>query len=180
MGLRVFLAVPIFDGAVIDRLRALLDELRSLRGVRPVPPHQLHFTLKFFEDLDEGKLPAVRSAAERAAAGTSSFSLNLSGLGTFPPRAPARVLWVGCGEGAGALMSLARRVEGEFTLEGFPPEGRSFSPHRGAAAFAAAHASFDAGALDVKELVLYQSVLGPDGAAHIPLGRFRLESGARS
>jgi 2'-5' RNA ligase len=89
-------------------------------------------------------------------------------------------------------MSLARRVEGEFTLEGFPPEGRSFSPHltlarvkdpraaREAAAFAAAHASFDAGALDVKELVLYQSVLGPDGAAHIPLGRFRLESGARS
>ena len=187
-GLRVFLAVPVDGEAVVIRLRELLDEMRTLRGLRPVPPHQLHFTLKFFEDLDEGKIPAVRRAATRAAEHSELFSLRLSGVGSFPPKRPPRVLWVACADGGGQMASLARQVEQEFILEGFSPEVRAFSSHltiarvkdprtaREAAAFAAAHASFDAGAFDVKELVLFQSVLGRDGATHTPLGRFGLKS----
>jgi 2'-5' RNA ligase len=186
MGLRVFLAVPVADEAVLSSLRALLSELRSLRGVRAVPPHQLHFTLRFFEDLQEERLPAVRRAAEYAAAHGSSFSLSLSGLGMFPPNGPPRVLWVGCGEGGERLSSLARDVDSGFTFEGFSPEVRPFSSHltlarvkdpraaRAASSFAAARASFDAGTFEVRELVLFQSVLGRDGASHTPLGRFAL------
>ena len=68
MGLRAFLAVPVENETVLSRLRVILDELRSQRGVRPVPAHQLHFTLKFFEDLDEQEILLVRAAVERAAA----------------------------------------------------------------------------------------------------------------
>ncbi|HUM00723.1 MAG TPA: RNA 2',3'-cyclic phosphodiesterase, partial [Thermoanaerobaculia bacterium] len=168
------------------RLRALLSQLREVRGLRAVPHQQIHFTLKFFEDLPADRVAAAKSAAARAAAAASPFSLNLSGLGTFPSRGPARVLWVGCGAGADALSGLASAVEREFSLEGFLPEPRPFSPHltlarvkdpragRDAAAFVSANATFDGGAVEVKELILYQSVLGPSGAAHTPLGRFPL------
>jgi 2'-5' RNA ligase len=187
-GLRVFLAVPVAGEAVLTRLSELLDELRALRGVHPVPQHQLHFTLKFFESLAEGDLSAVRSAAARAAGDAAAFRLELKGVGVFPPKRPGRVVWAGCGMGSEELTSLARRVEDSFTVEGFAAEPRPFAPHltlarvkdpraaREAAVFATARASFDAGELDVKELVLFQSVLGRDGAAYTPLGRFGLRS----
>jgi 2'-5' RNA ligase len=183
---RAFLAIPVVGDEVLARLRALLAQLREIRGLRAVSPHQLHFTLKFFEELPEAKLPAAKGAAARAAAAFSSFSLNLSGLGTFPHRGPARVLWVGCESGGEALVSLASAVDKEFTLEGFALEARSFSPHltlarvkdpraaRETAVFVSTNVSFDAGSIDVNELVLYHSVLGPSGAAHTPLLRARL------
>jgi 2'-5' RNA ligase len=186
---RAFLAVDVEGEETVARLRDLLSELRAIRGLRTVPLHQLHFTLKFFEDLPTDRVAAAKSAAARAAAASSPFSLSLSGLGTFPPQRPPRVLWVGCEGGSESLVRLAVSVEKEFTFEGFLPEPRPFSPHltlarvkeprsaRDAAVFASAHSSFDGESFEVKELVLYQSVLGPSGAAHTPLGRFPL--GAR-
>jgi 2'-5' RNA ligase len=183
---RAFLAVPVGGEETLRRLRDGLGRLDGIRGLRPVPVHQLHFTLKFFEELPGAKRPAAESAATKAAAGAGPFSLALAGLGTFPPRGPARVLWVGCGSGGDALVSLASAVEREFAFGGFPPEARPFSPHltlarakdpragRAAADFASANANFDGGVLGVKELVLYSSVLGPSGAIHTPLSRFPL------
>jgi 2'-5' RNA ligase len=184
--MRAFLAVAVVGEEAVARLGALLSQLREIRGLRTVPPRQLHFTLKFFEELPDAKVAAAKSAAARAASASSLFSLDLSGLGTFPPRGPARVLWVGCGAGSDPLVTLAGAVEREFALEEFPPEARPFSPHltlarvkdpraaRDTAAFASAHAAFDGGTVEVKELVLYQSVLGSSGAAHTPLGRLPL------
>ena len=186
--MRAFLAVVVEGEETVARLRALLSQLREIRGLRTVPPLQLHFTLKFFEDLPEAKLVAAKVAAARAAAGSSPFPLSLSGLGTFPPRGPARVLWVGCAAGGDALASLASAVERESVLEGFEPEARPFSPHltlarvkdpraaRDASAFVAANGSFDGGTADVSGLVLFHSVLGPSSAAHTPVGRFPLGS----
>ena len=183
---RAFLAVAIEGEETVARLRAVISQLREIRGLRAVSPHQLHFTLKFFEDLPEAKLASAKEAAARAAAIFSPFSLNLSGLGVFPPRGPARVLWVGCESGSGTLVSLASAVDKEFTLEGFAPEARPFSPHltlarvkdpraaREASAFVSTNVSFDVGSIDVKELVLYHSILGPSGAAHTPVLRARL------
>jgi 2'-5' RNA ligase len=186
---RAFLAVVVEGEETVARLRAILSQLREIRGLRAVPPPQLHFTLKFFEELPEVKVAAAKAAAARAASASSSFSLSLFGLGTFPPQRPARVLWVGCGSGSEELSALSSSAEKEFTCEGFAPEARLFSPHltlarvkdpraaRDTAAFASANATFDGGAVAVKELVLYQSVLGPSGAAHTPLGRFPLLRG---
>ncbi len=184
--MRAFLAVPIVGEDPVARLRGLLASLREIRGLKAVSPQQLHFTLKFFEDLPEAKLVGAKEAVARAAAAFSSFALDLSGLGTFPPRGPARVLWVGCGAGGESLARLAASVEKEFTLEGFPPEARPFSPHltlarvkdfraaRAASDFASANAAFEGGSVDVRETVLFASVLGPSGAAHTPLGRYPL------
>ncbi len=181
--MRAFLAVDVVGEEARARVGALLSQLREVRGLRAVPPHQLHFTLKFFEDLPEARVAAAKAAAARAASAVSSFSMSLSGLGTFPPRGPARVLWVGCAEGGDRLVSLAAAVEREFTLEGFAPEARPFSPHltlarvkdpraaRDVPAFLSANRAFDAGTVGVKDLVLYQSVLGTSGAAHTPLSR---------
>jgi RNA 2',3'-cyclic 3'-phosphodiesterase len=183
---RAFLAVPVGGGEALPRLGEWLGRLEAIRGLRPVPRHQLHFTLKFFEELPADRVAAAKQAAARAAVSAPPFSLELAGLGVFPPRGPARVLWVGCGAGARELTALAEAVEREFARAGFAPEPRPFSPHltlarakdpkpgRAAAELAASNAVAGVGAFPVRELVLFASVLGPAGAAHTPLARIPL------
>ena len=127
--MRAFVAVPIAGEEAVTRLRALLSQLREIRGLKAVPPQQLHFTLKFFDELPGARVASAKSAAARTAGSSPAVSLSLSGLGIFPPRGPARVLWVGCGAGAEGLMALASAAEAEFSLEGFERETRPFSPH---------------------------------------------------
>ncbi len=105
------------------------DGLRRSVDARWVPGHQLHFTLKFLGDTAPDRLPQAREALARATAGLRAFELTLAGLGCFPnPRSP-RVLWAGCGDGAGVLQTLAARVEEAFAEAGFPREARPFAPH---------------------------------------------------
>lgn len=188
--IRAFVAVPL-AGEAATSLAARLEEIEreGPRGaLRLVPAHQLHFTLKFMPALAEARLPAVIAALASAAAGASRFTLELAGLGTFPPSARARVLWLGCAAGRLELEELAGRVEAELVAAGLPAEERPFKAHltlgrvkdprhgREVARLAESFADLAIGSLDVHELVLYRSVLGQGGASHTPLSRVPLRA----
>src|SRR5437762_6557 len=127
--IRSFIALHVEDAALAERLLAVREKLRSLRGLKWVAPHQLHFTLKFLGPIDEERVPAAREAALCAAAVLSPFTYTLEGVGVFPPRGPARTLWAGVTQGKVELVALATAVESSFVEAGFPPESRPFSPH---------------------------------------------------
>ncbi|HHU81915.1 MAG TPA: RNA 2',3'-cyclic phosphodiesterase [Firmicutes bacterium] len=101
-------------------------------GIKWVFPGQLHFTLKFLGEQDPDFLTALTPYLRRVAATTSSFPLNLAGGGTFPPRRPPRVLWLGVDEGRSELTALAGRLEAvvqEVSAGKLAPEKRGFKPH---------------------------------------------------
>jgi 2'-5' RNA ligase len=187
--IRAFVAVPVEGPVVRRRLAGARSLVPPLHGVRWIPEAQLHFTLKFLGDVEEGRVDAARAATRRAARG-EPFRLALEGLGAFPPRGGARVLWAGCGEGAAALSALAARVEEAFAAEGFPRDERPFSPHLTLARvkdpdagrrLARALPSVPPepfGAVDVSSVVLFRSELGPRGADHTELLRAAIESPA--
>ncbi|MBI4637242.1 MAG: RNA 2',3'-cyclic phosphodiesterase [Candidatus Rokubacteria bacterium] len=110
-------------GTAIERLR------RAGRGVAWVVPDNLHVTLKFLGQVDEARLGEVASALAAAAAGVAAFDFVVQGLGAFPSVDRPRVVWAGAGEGAGALVTLASRVEEALGPLGFAAEARPFSPH---------------------------------------------------
>lgn len=184
--IRAFVAVPVEDPVTRRRLAGARSLVPRLHGVRWIPEGQLHFTLKFLGEIAEERVASARSATVRAAA-SAPFRLALEGLGAFPPRGPARVLWAGCGEGAGALSRLADAVEAAFLAEGFPPEERPFSPHLTLARvkdpdagrrISRALPSIPAepfGVVAVSSLVLYRSELTPRGAEYDELLRVALE-----
>jgi RNA 2',3'-cyclic 3'-phosphodiesterase len=189
-GVRAFVAVPVAAPAVLERLVEIERALDLGRGVKWVAPAQKHFTLKFLGDVPLARIDAARAAVARAAAGAARFAVTLEGVGAYPPRGPARVLWADCraGEGREALAALAHTVEAESVAAGFAPEERPFSPHltlgrvrdertgRAAAALLApgSHAALSIGEIDVGAIVLFQSLLSPSGASYAPLGRFSL------
>ncbi len=187
---RAFVAVPVEEAVVKRRLLVAQSLLPELQGLRWTPAHQLHFTLNFLGEIEESRVPAAKRATAAAACGARAFALALEGLGAFPPRGAARVLWAGCGDGAGELVRLAAAVESAFVAEGFAPEARAFSAHLTLARVKDPDAGRRLeralpevppepfGAVTVSSLVLFRSELTPRGADHEAIVRVALESPA--
>jgi 2'-5' RNA ligase len=153
-----------------------------------VPAAQRHLTFHFFDELPEDRVEDVRGAAGAAAAGMSGFDLELEGLGCFPERGPAKVVWVGCGAGREALVALAEAISRALLGRGFPGDARPFSPHltlararnrHGSSAVAAAVrrgavVAKPLGRIRVDRLLLIHSTLGSGPPRHDVLGTFPL------
>jgi 2'-5' RNA ligase len=57
------------------------------------------------------------------------FEIEAAGLGVFPNPHRPRVVWVGIAGEIEALRTLHARLEDDLAAQGFPKEGRAFSPH---------------------------------------------------
>jgi 2'-5' RNA ligase len=128
---RLFVAAWLPEAAAREAAR-VLDRLQSAGGdVKWVSPENLHVTLRFLGDTDEGRVPALVAAVSDAAEGVSPFSVVLGAAGTFPPRGTPRVVWLGIGRGAKEIADLARRAEDRLVARGLvgEPETRPFRAH---------------------------------------------------
>ena len=185
---RTFIAVDISDEArestalYIDGLR------RSFRNLRVgwERPEKLHLTLKFLGDVNDGRLDGVQRAVGDVASETVAFRIILGGTGRFPPRGDTRILWLGVGD-EGQLQSIAARIDTDLARLGFEKEKRRLSPHltiarlrepRSSAELAATHLGRDFGPieLDVREIVIYESKLTPNGSIYTPMAAMQLKA----
>lgn len=145
------------------KLRLSLLETR-LPGARWVDAGNLHLTLRFIGEVDEGIAADIDEALTRLKA--RRFALQLAGAGVFGHDKP-RNLWVGV-EREPALSALQSKIEQALVRTGLPPEPRKFSPHVTLARlqnpaipdlrnFLAAHAAFRAPPLAVDHFSLIAS-----------------------
>jgi 2'-5' RNA ligase len=184
-GIRAFLAVTVPPGV----RRAVDAAARRLKGAMPgarfVPAGQLHLTLHFFESLEPGEVEAAKRAASAGAAAFPRFDASLAGLGVFPDERRPRVLWAGVRDGAEALVHLASAIGQRLAAEGLPVEGRPFRPHLTIARFRepprggipgvlAGSRDTPFGTFPVERVVLYRSVLSPQGAVHTAISEHAL------
>lgn len=180
--MRLFVAIDLPD-SIKDRLKALRDE--SLSGVSWTRPSGMHLTLRFLGDpISEKQLEPIKTALRSVNA--ALFTLHLHGVGKFPTgRGAARVLWVGI-DPQPALQYLYRKIEQSLIPVGFPAEGQTYNPHitlgrvkrpgpnEGIDRFLKRNADFDAGTVDVRDFILFSSVLGAGGSTYTREGVFGL------
>jgi 2'-5' RNA ligase len=189
--LRLFVAVEL-DGHIQEALDRLQHDLqrRDLRGLRWVRPEGIHLTLKFLGETPGGKVAAISKALAGSTAGVARHQLRLGRLGSFGSRGSPRVLWVDLEGETGPLLRLQEQVERALAPLGFPREARRFSPHLTLArvrpeearnvaapladAIAAVAAPSDA--IEVREVSLMLSKLGPGGAVYTQLEAYPLAS----
>jgi RNA 2',3'-cyclic 3'-phosphodiesterase len=111
---------------VAGRVAGLRERLPRARWVDPAI---LHLTLLFFGQVEKGKVPGLAAALSAAFARHPPLGLRLAGGGTFPPRRPARVAWVGM-ETPGDLAGLqADAAHAAAESIGFTPDERPFHAH---------------------------------------------------
>jgi len=158
---------------------------QSLTGIRWVVQENLHFTLKFLGSVEDKQITPIMLALEQTLRPARSFSLTGRGIGVFPNIKRPRVLWVGF-QGQG-LPKLAEEVETALEPLGFAREKRDFAPHLTIGRWRnpglqpkklreemERWQDNDFGQSRVEEVVLFQSVLKPNGAVYSPLGVIRL------
>ncbi len=154
----------------------------GLPGARWERTEQLHLTLRFIGETDGTRRQEISEAL--AAVLCPPFSLQLKGVGFFPPRQEPHILWVGL-EKSEPLLRLRQQIEAALKRIGVEPEGRKFMPHitlarlRGTSAdkvgnWLVQHSLFTAPPVAVTAFRLYRSVLAPDGAKHFAEAEYPL------
>jgi 2'-5' RNA ligase len=181
---RLFTAIeltPDVRGAIVRCQSNLAAALREAGAVSPrmVRPAELHLTLAFIGDVAEGRVPAVASAVHEGFA-VPRFEVEFGGCGVFPPRGPARVLWLGIRQGNELLTRLFADVSGRLRRIGIIDEPRLWSPHvtlgrwrsgLGPRSAAGLPALGRVGVQEVGDVVLVRSRLLPSGPEHVVLVR---------
>ncbi len=180
MGVRCFVAVEVDDPGVLDALRSFQAGLAGSGGdLKPVERENIHLTLKFLGDVDEGLLDEVK----RVVSGLSfePFRMALAEAGVFPNLRRPRVIWAGVSEGGDEVAGIFRELEDGFMGLGFKREGRRFSPHitiarvrsgrnrEGLVEEVFRYRDVDFGGFEVGSVKLKRSVLTPRGPVYSTL-----------
>ena len=186
--LRLFVAVDV-PGEVRERISSALEGTREeVTGARWVKPQNLHLTLKFIGDYGEEGIARLSNQIHAAAARAPAFTAALGGCGAFPAPRRARVIWIGMARGSEEAAEVARKLDARLEKAGVKREER---PFRGHLTLARLRQPVDCApylevlgsrleglqemAFAVEEVVLYRSILGPQGPTYVALERMRLE-----
>jgi len=176
---RLFVAIDL----PLDIVAQLQGLCYGVPGARWVQPEQMHLTLRFIGEVDGGVFRDIGEGLGSIM--TEGFTLQVKGLGVFPPRKTPRVLWAGI-EPVEEVCALRKRIDNVLIGMGLDPEGRKFSPHITLARlhdtplarlsrFLAGNGLFATAAFPVSEFHLYSSQLTSKGAFHTIEASYPLE-----
>ena len=142
-----------------------------LSGVRWTPAENIHLTLRFIGETDDAG--TERFAETLARVRVEPFILPVGGVGVFPTRGPAKVLWAGVGNGHTRLYQLRKQVDeallavdAGLAMPGFPAHftlGRIAENYdsKELAHFLDRHRTLEAPPFRVAEFALLSSELTP-------------------
>lgn len=143
-----------------------------------------HLTLKFFGDISMEEVDSISRTVQNRLLSGWTLELKIEKLGVFPDAKKPRVLWCGTSGDIDKLAVLQKQLEEDFAGIGFPGEDRPFRAHltlarikdprdvSGLGNALTKYATFFAGAFSVRELILFQSRLTPQGAVYTRLAAF--------
>ena len=127
--MRTFIAVEI-PMDIRERIGNYIHILSgSIRHIKWVAFHNLHFTIKFLGEVDQAQVAKLQDCVAAAAAEMDPFRISLNGLGYFPSKSKPRVLWIGTDGGADSLLEMFQILENHLEKVGIDRETRAFSPH---------------------------------------------------
>lgn len=164
----------------------LAEVATPLAGVRWTPTENIHLTLRFIGETDDDA--TERFAESLARVRVEPFILPVGGVGVFPTRGPAKVLWAGVGNGHTRLYQLRKQVDeallavdAGLAMPGFHPHftlgriGENYEAKE-LAHFLERHQGLEAPPFRVTEFVLMASELTPGRPpVYRKLRRFPLE-----
>ena len=170
---------------VLERLAGLCAGLPRARWIEPA---NMHVTLRFIGEVDEGTARDLHDALAEIHA--PAFPLALAGTGTFGAGSRNHTLWVGV-ERVAALARLRDKIESAVVRTGLAPERRKFSPHLTIARLHDAPSSrlrdylsgqglFRAEPFMVRHFTLFSSHLGRAGASYTAEAEYPLDDQGHS
>jgi 2'-5' RNA ligase len=125
--MRTFLALEV-PPQLLDRIIEVQEKLKHTDApIKFVEPDNLHFTVKFFGDVNPDQVEQIKNITTQKLQNVGSFTMHIRGTGVFPNINSARVLWLGV-EDAEPFSNLQQNMDKEWDRMGFRKE-RSYIPH---------------------------------------------------
>ena len=180
---RLFVGIDL-PTAVDDHLELMSH---GLFGARWEGRDKFHLTLRFLGEVDGRVHRATIDALQELE--SPPFSLQLKGVGVFPPRGLPGSVWAGVAE-PGPVTQLRHRVDACLRqVDGIEPDPRKFAPHVTIArvgdcavedvmGYLGAHALLRSEAFPVERIFLFSSVRSPKGSSYRIEAGFRLRAPA--
>ncbi|HUJ74006.1 MAG TPA: RNA 2',3'-cyclic phosphodiesterase [bacterium] len=184
--MRLFAGLPLPRPTCLS-LAAALEQVRgSSTGIRWVRPEGFHLTLHFFGDVDEAQRAALVGALQDARLRRDVIHARLGALGQFPPHGEPRVVWASLAQGGDQALSLWDVFEQVVEPLGWQRDPRGFTPHitvgragrGGPVRLDPVNGVLPGDPFVLAEIVLFESVLGRDGAVYSPQAKVVLSPGA--
>lgn len=179
MKIRMFLSVPIKD---TESIRPVLEDVRSISGVRAAPISQMHITVRFIGDIDDGKTKKVVKAIQDAVSDIEPFTVSIRGAGCFPKKENPSVIWIGA-HPEDTLRKIADRISANLKASSIRFDEKPFKAHitvgrcsgrPDIGGFLDRYGDKEFSSFVCDEILVMRSELSPSGAKHTVLERVPL------
>jgi 2'-5' RNA ligase len=176
---RIFFALPVEIGD-LEPLQPLINTLKdNAATVKGVKPSNFHITLKFLGSVDEDTCNAVIERFTGITTPGQRILYSIRGIGAFPTVKKASIIWLGIYSETEKIISIQKTIESLSEEFGFEREKRKFKPHvtigrikkgKRPPLELISYIENNRGTLytesEFKTIVLYESVLSPQGPAY--------------
>jgi len=186
---RLFLAIPIQTEnngfkPLIEDLRKRLSHEKMINWVRPT---NIHLTLKFIGETPPQDEPKIIDAVSKVLENQKSFTMDFNRTGLFGSRYAPRVLWLGMQQTPEELLNLEEAVLTAFDNIGYQRDRQNFVPHltlgRIKDLYEKQYFQKVVQAIEqksyihqeVNEVILFQSILRPEGAVYKMMKKWDLQ-----
>ena len=171
-----------------DTLQKIVSSLKAgliNDNIKWTNPDNIHITLVFLGDIEDGKIKPVAAMLKGICEGYGKFELILKGSGVFKNLHDPRIIWTGI-EHSEKLIQLNESIINGLKNEGFEIEGRPFNPHltlgriktlkdkSGLKFLIEKYQNTEIQKVPVNDIVFYESILLQSGRMYKPLGKFKL------
>jgi len=182
---RIFVAVKTDPGETFLRIHSSLRSVLGAERINWTDPANIHLTMAFLGDTEDELIIAVSKMLKQKCSGFGDFSFILKGTGVFRNYREPKVIWIGIGHNE-KLVKLNSEIKAGLKDAGFILEDRPFKPHitlgriksiKDSDALRSALEKYKdtfIQEVQVKEVVLYESILKPIGPEYRPVGKFSL------
>jgi 2'-5' RNA ligase len=182
---RAFIAVKVEPGGELLRMISSFKALLGAENIKWVDPANIHLTLAFLGDTEEKRIKSITSMLKERCTGFNEFDFILAGTGIFKNYWGPRVIWVGI-RSSEKLIMLNNIITDGLRENGFEIEDRQFRPHLTLGRVKSVkdtenlkkvlekYRDTEFQKVEVKEVILFESILMQTGPIYKPLGSYSL------
>jgi 2'-5' RNA ligase len=182
---RIFIAVRIEPEKTLLTMISSFKQALKNDSIKWTDPANIHITILFLGDTPEKRVSEVGIILKNICSGFGEFELAISGSGVFKSSKDPRILWAGI-EFSEKMNKLHKIISEKLQETGSKIEERSFNPHLTLGRVKKINDMTklkvlldefndrDIQRVKVSEIILYESILRPEGPLYKPLGRYSL------
>jgi len=185
--MRCFIAIPLPED-IHKELSKIQSQLKETEAdVKWVETGNIHLTLKFLGEVDQTKIKTIFQQLKELISKYTRFETCMGKPGTFPTLLNPRVIWIDLNKNEDTINDLQKKIEEILQPFGFEKETRSFHPHLTLGRVRSkkniqkltetikSFSSPQSRPFTIDKIVLFQSILKPQGAEYTALDEFQLK-----